>query len=62
MAQLNDHIKQVMGIENKPKYKKDYTHAKTLANKSLSLPIGSHLTMNDIRIVASKINQFFAKN
>lgn len=25
MAQLNDHIKQVMGIENKPKYKKDYT-------------------------------------
>jgi hypothetical protein len=25
MAQLNDHIKQVMGIKNKPKYKKDYT-------------------------------------
>jgi dTDP-4-amino-4,6-dideoxygalactose transaminase len=44
------------------KYKKDYIQAETLAKKSLSLPIGSHLTLNDIRMVASKINQFFAKN
>ena len=44
------------------KYKENYSKAEKFANKSLSLPIGSHLTLNDIRIVSRKISKFFVKN